>query len=196
MPRSGAGKTYQSEDSLKMKVSTMKKTEFSPDGLAKMEEILKRAEVGRLALSDDLTPYIIPLNFAYLDGKIGFHCDWKGKKLDLIAKNSRCCFEVDEYRGEVSYHYDVLCHLDYDSVIAIGTARVEKNEEAIWQFFQLLHAKYKEIYRKPVAEGGKVFDRKRIGEACCVVIDVEELTGRRERTVDKKRSKVMWRHTF
>jgi len=66
----------------------------------------------------------------------------------------------------------------------------------VWQFFQALHAKYKEIYRKPVDQGGKVFDRKRVGEACCVVLDIEELTGRRERTVDGKRSKVMWQHRF
>jgi nitroimidazol reductase NimA-like FMN-containing flavoprotein (pyridoxamine 5'-phosphate oxidase superfamily) len=174
----------------------MKKNDFSEGGLKEMEEILKRAEVGRLALSDGATPYIVPLNFAYLNGKIGFHCDWKGKKLDIIAKNPRCAFEVDEFMGEVSYHYDALCHLDYDSIIATGNARIEEAEEAKWQFFQLLHAKYKEIYRKPVSEGGKVFSRTRVGEACCVVINVEELTGRRERTVDGKRTKVMWQHRF
>jgi uncharacterized protein len=172
----------------------MKKIDFVQGGLPEMEQILKRAEVGRLALFDGSTPYIIPLNFAYLNGKIGFHCDWKGKKLDIIANNPRCCFEVDEYTGEVSYHYDSLCHLNYDSVIAYGNASVEKNEDAIWQFFQALHEKYKEIYRKPVADGGKIFDRKRIGEACCVVIDIEELTGRRERTLNGKRSKIMWQN--
>ncbi|XES75995.1 MAG: pyridoxamine 5'-phosphate oxidase family protein [Candidatus Bathyarchaeia archaeon] len=174
----------------------MKKNQFEQGGLAEMEQILSRAEVGRLALSDGKTPYIIPLNFAYLNGKIGFHCAWQGKKLDLLALNPRCCFEVDQHMGEVSYHYDALCHLDYDSVIATGVARVEKDEDAIWQFFQALHAKYKEIYRKPVEEGGKLWDRKRLRECCCVVMYVEELTGRRERTVDGKRSKVMWQHKF
>jgi len=161
-----------------------------------MEQVLKRAEVGRFAVTEGTTPYVIPLNFAYLSGKIGFHCDWTGKKLDLIAKNPRCCFEVDEYMGEVSYHYDTLCHLDYDSVIATGSARIEKDEESIWQFFQALHAKYKEIYRKPVEDGGKVFDRKRIKECVCVVIDIEEMTGRRERTIDGKLSKTMWQYKF
>jgi nitroimidazol reductase NimA-like FMN-containing flavoprotein (pyridoxamine 5'-phosphate oxidase superfamily) len=174
----------------------LKKTETADDALAVMEKILRNAEVGRLGLCNGETPYVIPLNFAYIAGKIGFHCDWKGIKLDLIAANPRCCFEVDEHVGEVSYHYDALCHLDYDSVIATGTARIEKDEEAIWQFFQALHAKYKTIYRKPISEGGKVFDRKRVGEACCVVIEVKELTGRVERTVDGKRSKIMLQHRF
>jgi nitroimidazol reductase NimA-like FMN-containing flavoprotein (pyridoxamine 5'-phosphate oxidase superfamily) len=177
-------------------VQSLKKNELAQGGLPEMEKILKAAEVGRLALTDGSTPYVIPLNFAYLPGKIGFHCDWTGKKLELIAKNPYCCFEVDEYMGEVDYHYDALCHLDYDSVIATGKARIEKEEEAIWQFFQALHAKYKEIYRKPVDVGGKIFDRKRVHEACCVVIDIEKLTGRRERAVQGKRSKIMWQHKF
>jgi nitroimidazol reductase NimA-like FMN-containing flavoprotein (pyridoxamine 5'-phosphate oxidase superfamily) len=172
----------------------VKKIELVQGGLPEMEQILKHAEVGRLAIFDGSTPYIIPVNYVYLNRTIGFHCDWKGKKLDIIAKSPRCCFEVDEYKGEVSYHYDSLCHLDYDSVIAYGNVRVEKNEDAIWQFFQALHEKYKAIYRKPELEGGKVFDRRRVGEACCVVIDLEEMTGRRERTLNGQRSKIMWQN--
>jgi nitroimidazol reductase NimA-like FMN-containing flavoprotein (pyridoxamine 5'-phosphate oxidase superfamily) len=174
----------------------MVESEIVPDGLIEMEQILQKAEVGRLALCKNSTPYIIPLNFAYLKGKVGFHCDWKGKKLDIMSQNPNCCFEVDEYVGEVNYHYDALCHLDYDSVIASGKARIEKDPDAIWEFFQVLHAKYKEIYRKPIENGGKVFDRKRVSEACCVIIDVEELTGRRERTTEGKLNKITWKHRF
>ena len=172
------------------------KNRFVEDGLEEMVEILKRAEVGRLALCDGSMPYVVPLNFLYHDGKIAFHCAWEGRKLDIIAENPNCCFEVDEFMGEVSYHYDTLCHLDYDSVLAFGKARVENDEEKKYDFFQLLHAKYKELYRKPLSEGGVRLERARLGEACCVVIDIEELTGRRERTVEGKRRKIMWRYRF
>jgi nitroimidazol reductase NimA-like FMN-containing flavoprotein (pyridoxamine 5'-phosphate oxidase superfamily) len=164
--------------------------------LAKMEEILQHAEVGRLALAANHLPYIIPLNFLYWDGKIAFHCGWKGKKLDLIAKNNACCFEVDEFMGEVSYHYDSLCHLDYDSVLAFGVARIENDNEIKKDVFQRLHAKYKEIYRKPIASGGVRFDEARLDEACCVVIDVQELSGRRERTIDDQPEKQEWQFRF
>jgi len=166
------------------------------EGLPEMEDTLRRAEVGRLALSSDGDPYIVPLNYLYQDVKIVFHCAWKGKKLDFIAENQRCCFEVDEFMGEVSYHYDALCHLDYDSVLAYGKARIESNEEDKMKFFELLHAKYKELYRRPVSEGGIRLDKARLSEACCVVIDIEELTGRRERTVTGERRKTLWRHKF
>jgi nitroimidazol reductase NimA-like FMN-containing flavoprotein (pyridoxamine 5'-phosphate oxidase superfamily) len=166
------------------------------NGLKEMEKVLNQAEVGRIAFSDGFLPYIIPLNFVYHEGKIAFHCAWEGKKLELIKKNPNCCFEVDEFMGEVSYHYDSLCHLDYDSVLAFGKARIENGVKEKLRFFQLLHAKYKEIYRKPLSKGGIRFEEKNISEACCVVIDIKELTGRYERTVEEKRIKKVWSHTF
>ena len=169
---------------------------FIGDGLDEMEAILDRAEVGRIALCDGSTPYIVPLNFLYVEGKIVFHSAWKGKKFDLLAENPRCCFEVDKFMGEVSYHYDSLCHLDYDSVLAFGKARIEDDEEKKMRFFQMLHAKYKEIYRKPLSEGGIRINKANLSRACCIVIDIEELTGRRERTVEGKRQKTLWRHRF
>jgi len=180
----------------KASVRRLEEKEFIEDGLSEMEEVLKRSEVGRLALCDGSMPYIIPLNFLYEDGKIVFHCAWEGKKLDLIAKNPDCCFEVDEFMGETGYHYESECHLDYDSVLAFGKARVDNDEREKIRLLQLFAEKYSEPYRRPVSEGGRRFTAEQIGECCCVVIDVAELTGRRERTVDGERQVTKWRHLF
>jgi uncharacterized protein len=173
-------------------------SEANQTGLTEMEELLKKTEVGRLALCDGTKPYVIPINFLYEDKKIIFHCALGGKKLDLISKNPECCLEIDQFMGEVSYHYDVLCHLDYDSVLAFGTAHVETDEEKKLRFFKGLHEKYKEIYRKPASEGGQLFTRSypTYNAARCVVIDVEELTGRRERTVEGKERRIRWHVHF
>jgi nitroimidazol reductase NimA-like FMN-containing flavoprotein (pyridoxamine 5'-phosphate oxidase superfamily) len=157
-----------------------------------MEDILNRAEVGRMAIFDGTMSYIIPLNFLYKDGIIVFHCAWEGRKLDIISMNPNCCFEVDKYMGEVSYHYESRCHLDYDSVLAFGRARIEDNDETKVQLLQLLSEKYNELYKKPLSEGGKRFKLEQITECCCIIIDVFELTGRREVTVDGKRKKKKW----
>jgi nitroimidazol reductase NimA-like FMN-containing flavoprotein (pyridoxamine 5'-phosphate oxidase superfamily) len=161
-----------------------------------MEDILKRAEVGRLAFCDGSKPYVIPLNFLYKEGKIVFHCAWEGKKLDLIAKNPDCCFEVDEFMGEVSYHYDSRCHLDYDSVLLFGKAHFENEAEEKIRLLQFFAEKYNELYKKPISEGGRRYTADRVSECCCIVIDIEELTGRRERTVNGKRQLTKWRHLF
>lgn len=169
---------------------------FVENGLVEMEKMLKSAEVGRMGLCSGLKPYIIPLNFLYHKGKIVFHCAWEGRKLMIIKENPNCCFEVDAFVGEVSDHHETRCHLDYDSVLAYGRARVEKDIGKKVRFLQLFAEKYSEPYRKPASEGGKRFDSSQASECCCVVIDVEELTGRRERTVDGKREKTMWHHRF
>ncbi len=175
----------------------MEKDALVEDGLREMEEILKRAEIGRIALCDGSVPYMVPLNFIYNEGKIAFHCSLEGKKLDLIAENPNCCFEVDEFKGKVSDHYATRCHLDYDSVLAFGKARIEKNEKERVLLLQLFGEKYDERYLKPVSDGGlRIGSNKPIDNCCCVVIDVEELTGRRERTPGEKPQKTMWRHRF
>ena len=163
--------------------------EFIEDGLGEMEEILKRVEVGRLALCDASKPYIIPVNFLYERGKIIFHCAWKGKKMDLIAQNANCCFEVDEFTGDVSYHYESRCHLDYDSVLAFGKARVENDEDEKIRLIQLFSEKYDERYRRPISEGGRRFTD--LASCCCVVVDIEEITGRQENSVEGKAQKTM-----
>lgn len=175
----------------------MEKDELVQDGLREMEEVLKRAEVGRIALADGSVPYVVPLNFIYDKGQIAFHCSLEGKKLDLIAKNPNCCFEVDEFMGKVSYHYAAKCHLDYDSVLAFGKARIERDEPERIRLLQLFGEKHDERYRKPIADGGlEIGQNKPIDGCCCVVIDIEQMTGRRERTEDGKRQKTMWRHKF
>ena len=175
----------------------MIKEEPVQDGLKEMEEVLKRADTGRMALSDGSLPYIVPLNFIYDKGKISFHCAWEGKKLDLIKNKPDCCFEVDEFMGKVSYHYATKCHLDYDSVLAFGKARIERDESERTRLLQLFGEKYDERYLRPISEDGlRIGQNKPIQECCCVVIDIEEMTGRMERTVDGKRQKTMWHHKF
>jgi nitroimidazol reductase NimA-like FMN-containing flavoprotein (pyridoxamine 5'-phosphate oxidase superfamily) len=159
-----------------------------------MEEVLMRAGIGRIALCDGAMPYIVPVNFVYHEGKIAFHCAWEGTKLDLIAKNPHCCFEVDLFRGDVRDHYEARCHLDYDSVLTFGKARIGKDDDEKVRLLQLFAEKYDERYRSPVSEGGKKFGKERASECCCVIIDIENLTGRRERTVEGKRKKALWRH--
>ena len=174
----------------------MDDTKFAENGLLEMEQMLTKAEVGRMSLAKGSKPYVIPLNFLYHEGKIVFHCAWKGKKLAIIEENPNCCFEVDMFVGEVSDHHETRCHLDYDSVLAYGRARVEQDVAEKTRLLQFFAEKYSEPYRKPISEGGKRFGKSQASECCCVVIDVEELTGRRERTVGKKQEKTMWHHRF
>lgn len=98
-----------------------------------IEGILDDALVGRLGLSDDGEPYVVPLNFVYSDGRIIFHTGIEGRKLEVLQKNPKVCFEVDELT-EVVVNEEAACFSTayYRSVIAFGTARaLESNDEKL-----------------------------------------------------------------
>ncbi len=59
-----------------------------------MERILQSHTWGCLGLSRDGESYVVPLNYACVDGHIVFHCALHGQKLEWIRANPRVCFTV------------------------------------------------------------------------------------------------------
>jgi nitroimidazol reductase NimA-like FMN-containing flavoprotein (pyridoxamine 5'-phosphate oxidase superfamily) len=95
-----------------------------------IERILSSTNIGRLATKGrDGFPYITPVNFVSLEGKIYFHCAPEGEKLDNIADDPRVCFEVDVPLAYLDVAFDPnrpICHLHqfYHCVIIRGIASV------------------------------------------------------------------------
>ncbi len=83
-------------------------------------KILKGSKVCRLALNDTEVPYIIPLDYGYIEDALYFHSATKGTKLDLIRKDNRAAFEI-EYYSEI-LKSDISCEwtTKYRSVIGRG----------------------------------------------------------------------------
>jgi nitroimidazol reductase NimA-like FMN-containing flavoprotein (pyridoxamine 5'-phosphate oxidase superfamily) len=92
-----------------------------------LHRILETCDTCRLGLSDDGQPYIIPLNYGYVlkDGQLTlyFHCAVAGRKLEIINRNDRACFEVDcshqLQTGETACQFS----MHFESII--GSGRVE-----------------------------------------------------------------------
>lgn len=150
-----------------------------------MEKLLREEAIGYLGLSMDDAPYVVPLNYAYVEGRILFHCAVTGKKLDYLKRNQQVCFTVGRQSGEVRRHGDEdPCHVDSDSVICFGRARViedlEQRKRALDAFNRCF---------KSDAEGISL----KAAEKCCAVeIEIIEMTGRRER----ERKCTYWRYSF
>lgn len=77
----------------------MRKKEREITDIDSKMAIIDKCKVCRLGLSDNNQPYVVPLNYGYsLDDSrltLFFHSATEGKKLDIIKKNNRACFEVD-----------------------------------------------------------------------------------------------------
>ncbi|MCK4392110.1 pyridoxamine 5'-phosphate oxidase family protein, partial [Candidatus Bipolaricaulota bacterium] len=62
---------------------------------AQIKDILDRASVCRIALCDNNVPYIVPVNFGYAGDCLYIHCASEGRKVDILRRNPKVCFEVD-----------------------------------------------------------------------------------------------------
>jgi nitroimidazol reductase NimA-like FMN-containing flavoprotein (pyridoxamine 5'-phosphate oxidase superfamily) len=65
-----------------------------------IQDILSKSEICRIALLDGDLPYIVPLNYGFYENALYFHSARVGRKIDLIRKNNRVCFEI-EYAQEI-----------------------------------------------------------------------------------------------
>jgi nitroimidazol reductase NimA-like FMN-containing flavoprotein (pyridoxamine 5'-phosphate oxidase superfamily) len=150
-----------------------------------MERLLREEEIGYLGLSSNGKPYVVPLNYHYAAGKIWFHCGFKGKKLDYLKENPEVCFVVARQVGRVREHAGGNpCHVDSDSVICYGNARVvaDLDEREI-----ALNA-FNRRFRPDAAD----ITRERAKNCCLVEIAISEMTGRQER----ERKRTCWHHSF
>ncbi len=140
---------------------------------AECERILKSFHSGILVMCRDEEPYAVPINHAYSDGKLYFHCAPTGRKLDMIRANPRVCYVVNRYFGDPEHLADgVRCHGDWESVIAYGKARVIDDPEELREAFSIFMNYYGSANYEP---GEQALRTTR-----AIIIEVESMTARRE----------------
>jgi uncharacterized protein len=87
-----------------------------------IDSIITRSLVCRLGLCDGGMPYIVPLCFGYDGACLYFHCANEGRKIDVLRKNSRVCFEFEAdaevVRGDKACNFSMR----YRSVMGEGRA--------------------------------------------------------------------------
>jgi nitroimidazol reductase NimA-like FMN-containing flavoprotein (pyridoxamine 5'-phosphate oxidase superfamily) len=150
-----------------------------------IEAILQEETIGFLGMCMDGQPYVVPLNYGYVGGRILFHGAFTGKKMDYLKANPQVCFAVGRQPGQVRRHGEgEPCNVDSDSVICIGRARViedlEERKRTLDEFNQCFRPDAAEISLE-AAEG-----------CCAVEVRIVEMTGRRERA----EGCTYWRHRF
>lgn len=151
----------------------MRRAEKKITDRAVMDEILERAEVGRMGTSAEGVPYITPVNFVHKENIIYFHCAFEGRKIDNIKANPRVCFEVDEPLGTVVVG-EGACGVNYEyrCVIVEGKARLVEDEEERLEALKLLLKKF-----EPGKED-EPFDKSILARTAVVEITIEDISGK------------------
>ncbi|RNC69217.1 MAG: pyridoxamine 5'-phosphate oxidase family protein [Desulfuromonadales bacterium] len=141
-------------------------------------DLLNRCPVGRLGtVSPEGWPVIKPLNFAWHEGRIYFHCALEGEKLDHIRHDDRVCFEADFPVAYVKGVADNPCRAEYlyRSVIIRGRARLIDNRAEKVLALDCLMRKY-----QPEGGYGSGYPEEKLAITGIVRIDVEEMVGKEE----------------
>lgn len=82
--------------------------------------IIQQGEICRLGFCNDGVPYIVPMNYGYSDGRLYFHSAKAGRKIELLEKNNRVCFEIEVDTKIVQDERACSWQMKYRSVIGYG----------------------------------------------------------------------------
>ena len=103
-----------------------------------LEEILSQAQICRLAMIDNGEPYLLAFNYGFQNNCIYIHSAPEGRKIDILKRNPKVCFEVEQearlIKGEEACKWSTL----YRSVVGYGKVEIITDFEKKWQALEII----------------------------------------------------------
>lgn len=133
--------------------------------------LLNNAHYGVLStISEDNTPYGIPLSFAYTNEVIYFHCAPEGHKLDNIINNDNICFTVVDSVELLPAEFATR----YKSAVVFGKIAVVENTEEKRTGITAILKKYSpDYFEKGLKYIDNAFDKMKV-----LKIEISRITGK------------------
>ena len=136
-----------------------------------LDEILNESSVLRIGFAIDNIPHIVPVNFAYQNGRLYFHSATSGQKIDMISKNSYVCFEMELYEEVIKAKKSCNWTTKYRSIIGWGSIRkVETHNEKV-QGLNFIMTKYGRSENNDYSD-------EMLSKTVLLVVDIEKYTGK------------------
>ena len=152
----------------------MTKRERQITDRAQILHILDTAKVLHLGLCVNNEPYVVPMNYGYIEEKgklvLYLHSAVQGKKLDMIRANPNVFFEMDcdlaPFEGEKPCQYGLV----YSSVMGRGTAVIVEDVEEKMKAMSML--------MKTQTQKDFEFNDRLVSIVSVIRIDVAEYTAK------------------
>jgi nitroimidazol reductase NimA-like FMN-containing flavoprotein (pyridoxamine 5'-phosphate oxidase superfamily) len=107
-----------------------------------LEEILAGSLICRIAMNDGDVPYLLPFNYGYRDGCMYIHSALEGKKIDLLSRDNRVCFEVEDPVEVIQKEKACKWATRYRSVVGYGTVEIVKDDTGKRQGLEVIMAQH------------------------------------------------------
>ena len=135
-----------------------------------MESIILRSSVCRLALSEENRPYIVPLCFGYKDDTLYFHSAREGRKLDILRKNNKVCFEFDIDNEIVEADDACAWGMKFQSVIGFGRGSIIDDIESKHKALNIIMQQY--------SRNSYEYPDKAVKKIVIIKVEIEHMTGK------------------
>ncbi len=149
----------------------MRREEKEITAIDDIEKIIKKALCCRIGMIDDDEPYIVPVSFGYERNTLYFHGAFEGRKIGLIRKNNKVCFEIDTDVVMVEDFESRSCTAKYRSVMGTGRAFILESDEEKSRGLKSIIKQY----------GMKDFDfpKTRLDKTIVVRVDISSIIGKK-----------------
>ncbi|MDR3586101.1 MAG: pyridoxamine 5'-phosphate oxidase family protein [Desulfosporosinus sp.] len=118
-----------------------------------LDEIIKKAQVCRLAVSYEAMAYIIPMSFGYAQGVLYFHSAQEGLKLLILRENPKACFEMEIDTEVVPSEHGCDWTMRYQSVVGFGEVEFIEEMEGKREAMKIIMQQYTDE-AKPIEDAG------------------------------------------
>jgi len=136
------------------------------------QAILERGNILCLALAQGDQPYVVPMNYGCLEGKVYMHTGPKGLKMEILAANPKVSFTVMESVELMSGPNPCKWDTRYRSVVGLGRATLVEDLEA-------KAAGLAAIARQCGYEGAMDFPPEKVKGLAVICVEIEHLSGKR-----------------
>lgn len=126
----------------------MRRKERECNDPAFFTSLFEQADVITLAFQAEDPPYVIPVNFVFMDGALYFHCAREGRKLDCLRRAPGVGFSVHEILSIDRENATTL----YRSLCGTGKAACVTDSEEKGRALEKLAHKYQSRCTLPVPQ--------------------------------------------
>jgi uncharacterized protein len=141
---------------------------------AEIMDILRKADVCRIAMSDANVPYIVTMNFGLRKNgaaSLYFHSACEGKKIDILKKNNLVCFQADIEHEFLLHTTSCGCSMRYKSVVGMGRMTFVTDPAEKIEALQAIMAHY-------TKKQDHTFREELIERTTIMRLDIEEISGK------------------
>jgi uncharacterized protein len=148
----------------------MRRKEREIPDQTEIEQVLLRFPVCRIGMYDGEWPYVVPVKFGYREWILYFHCAPEGRKVDILRRNPRGCFEADGDSEMIRGDMPCRWTFRYRSVIGVGIAHLVTDAGEKRMGLDVIMSHY--------AEGPFEYIDSALARTCVGRVDVESMTGK------------------